>query len=61
MSWDDGYPTNDYDLELSGDPVAEAFAALSWSERMDKLEEMCERMGVDMMEWLKQLAKKRVT
>jgi len=42
MSWDDCYPTDDDYLASCGDPDAEAYAALSWSERMDMLEEMCE-------------------
>jgi hypothetical protein len=36
-----------------GSDEEEAYAALSWSERMDMLEEMYERLGVDPKEWLK--------
>jgi hypothetical protein len=43
---------DDY-FDCNGSEEVEAYEALSWSQRLDMLEEMCERLGVDPTEFLK--------
>ena len=46
-SSDDDYP------DCYGSDEEEAYEALSWSQRLDMLEEMCELLGMDIEELLK--------
>jgi hypothetical protein len=46
-------PEDDDYFDCYGSEDVEAYEALSWSQRMDMLEEMYERLGVDPKEWLK--------
>jgi hypothetical protein len=45
-------PSGPY-FDCYGSDEEEAYEALSWSQRLDMLEEMCERLGVDPTEFLK--------
>jgi hypothetical protein len=45
-SSDDDYP------DCYGSDEEEAYEALSWSQRLDMLEEMCELLGMDIEELL---------
>jgi hypothetical protein len=46
-------PSDDDYFDCYGSDEEEAYEALSWSQRLDMLEEMCELLGMDSKEFLK--------
>ena len=46
-------PSDDDYFDYYGSDEEEAYAALSWSQRVDMLEEMCELIGMNIEEFLK--------
>jgi hypothetical protein len=46
-----GFSYDDYP-DCYGSEEVEAYEALSWSQRLDMLEEMCELLGMDIKELL---------
>ena len=46
-------PSDDDYFDCCGSEEVEAYEALSWSQRLDMLEEMCELVGMDPKEFLK--------
>ena len=46
-------PSDDDYFDCYGSDEEEAYEALSWSQRLDMLEEMCELLGMDIEELLK--------
>ena len=57
-----GFSYDDYP-DCYGSDEVEAYEALSWSQRLDMLEDMCELLGMDIEEFLKPPAsfRKRAT
>ena len=47
-----GFSYDDYP-DYYGSDEEEAYEALSWSQRLDMLEEMCELLGMDIEEFMK--------
>jgi hypothetical protein len=45
-------PSDDDYFDCYGSDEEEAYEALSWSQRLDMLEEMCELLGMDIEELL---------
>ena len=50
MRWDDD--EDESYLANSGDPEIAAYAAMTWSQYMDRIEAMCEDVGWDPEEWV---------